>query len=284
MIELKSLKGLSIEQLYAAFQNAFADYEMQLDMNQLENMLVRRGFDSELSFGAFDNGNLVAFTFNGIGQFDGVPTAYDTGTGTTKKYRGRGLASEIFNYSTPYLKEAGIKQYLLEVLQHNTGAYKIYRNLGFKVIRELNYYNSELDKLVLKNGIQNVGYVFAHCNDLLTADLHDFCDFRPSWQNSFDSIQRSYNTFDNICAYKDRTLIGYCFFEPDTGDITQIAVHPNHRRQGLATVLLQNAIKQLRTDRIKVINTDPDCNSLYEFLNSINLKLSGKQYEMIKTL
>ena len=57
---------------------------MQLNAEQLRAMLTRRGFDPTLSFAAFDGAQIAAFTLNGIGNFNGVPTAYDTGTGTLK--------------------------------------------------------------------------------------------------------------------------------------------------------------------------------------------------------
>lgn len=37
-------------------------------------MLKRRGYNPQLSFAAFDNGEIVAFTLNGTGTFNGVPT------------------------------------------------------------------------------------------------------------------------------------------------------------------------------------------------------------------
>lgn len=57
------------------------------------------------------------------------------------------MATEVFKYSIPYLKETGIKQYLLEVLQHNTKAVSVYRNLGFEVIREFNYFMAENEEV-----------------------------------------------------------------------------------------------------------------------------------------
>jgi ribosomal protein S18 acetylase RimI-like enzyme len=50
------------------------------------------------------------------------------------------MATEIFLYSIPYLKEVGISQYLLEVLQHNTKAVSLYKKLGFEVTREFSYF------------------------------------------------------------------------------------------------------------------------------------------------
>lgn len=132
-MEIRSLADTDFDTLYEAFSQAFADYEVQINGAQLRRMLKRRGFDARLSFAAFDGDRIAAFTLNGIGNYDGLPTAYDTGTGTLEAYRGQGLATRIFEHSIPYLKEAGIGRYLLEVLQHNTKAVSVYRKLGFDV-------------------------------------------------------------------------------------------------------------------------------------------------------
>lgn len=117
-MEIRSLEHIDFDTLFEGFSNAFSDYEIHFDKNEVQFMLIRRGYVPHLSFAAFDNGKIVSFTLNGIGLFNGIPTAYDTGTGTVKSFRGRGIAGEIFKYSLPYLKEAGIRQYLLEVLQN----------------------------------------------------------------------------------------------------------------------------------------------------------------------
>lgn len=153
MITIKSLQNLSFDQLFEAFENAFADYDMQLNQNQLEAMLIRRAYRSEFSFGAFDRDKLVSFTLNGIGRYKDKPTAYDTGTGTTQAYRGQGLAKKIFIHSIPHLKEAGIQQYLLEVIQHNEKAYQLYSKMGFEILRSFNYYVGEKVRLYFKNKV-----------------------------------------------------------------------------------------------------------------------------------
>ncbi|MDD4655289.1 MAG: GNAT family N-acetyltransferase, partial [Bacteroidales bacterium] len=113
-MEIKSLEGVPFNLIYNAFSSAFEEYEVQLNKQQLIKMLKRRGFDPGLSFAFFDNCDMVAFILNGIGNFGGIATAYDTGTGTLKEYRGKGLATELFNYSIPFLRQRNIRQYLLE--------------------------------------------------------------------------------------------------------------------------------------------------------------------------
>lgn len=104
-MEIKSLENTCFGTLFEAFGQAFADYEVQLDETQLRRMLRRRGFDPRLSFAAFDGERIAAFTLNGTGNFNGLPTAYDTGTGTLEAYRGQGLAAKVFEHSIPYLRE-----------------------------------------------------------------------------------------------------------------------------------------------------------------------------------
>jgi hypothetical protein len=107
-MEIKSLAKTNFETIFKAFNQAFADYEIQINKEQLQTMLKRRGFNPNLSFAAFEDHEIVSFTLNGIGNFNGTLTAYDSGTGTIKEHRGKGLATEIFEYSIPFLREANI--------------------------------------------------------------------------------------------------------------------------------------------------------------------------------
>lgn len=93
-MEIRSLENIGFDTLFNAFERAFADYEIRFEKEEVRRMLTRRGYVPRLSFGAFDNGAIIAFTLNGIGMFNGVSTAYDTGTGTVKEYRGQGIAEK----------------------------------------------------------------------------------------------------------------------------------------------------------------------------------------------
>jgi ribosomal protein S18 acetylase RimI-like enzyme len=122
------LSSFSFNELYSAHLKAFKDYPFQWTKEALKRTSERRGFNAALSFGAFENNELLSFTWNGTGEFNGQFTAYDTGTGTVEEHRGRGLASRIFEHSIPFLKSAGIKQYILEVLEENEAAFVCIQN------------------------------------------------------------------------------------------------------------------------------------------------------------
>ncbi|MCL1969426.1 MAG: GNAT family N-acetyltransferase [Bacteroidetes bacterium] len=281
---IKSLEKTDFETIIKAFALAFADYDIQLNADELQTMWKRRGFNPKLSFAAFEGDDIVAFTLNGTGNFNGMKMAYDTGTGTLKAYRGKGLATEIFEYSIPYLKAANISHYLLEVLQHNTKAVSVYRNIGFEVTREFNYFawnnheiNNEIKNMEIPCYIENIEI------EKYPA-VSDFWDFYPSWQNSFESIQRASHDFISLGAFVDKKLAGYCVFEPNSGDITQIAVDKPFRRKGIASLLLHKIQKINKISKMKLINADISCNAMVDFLKSKNIEVLGKQFEMIKEI
>jgi len=267
-----------------AFNEAFIDYEVQITSEEFRVMLSRRGFDPSLSFGLFEDDRLVAFTLNGIGTFNGEKTAYDTGTGTIKDYRGRGYASRIFTESIPFLKQAGITQYLLEVLQHNTKAVSVYKKLGFVVSREFNYFKQPCSSVSIYSGQLSSDYCILEAGLEQSSDFARFWNFSPSWQNGFEAITRRKDDFKFLGAYEGTTLVGYCIFEPGSGDVTQIAVDKRHRRKGIASALLSEALMCNRHNFVKVINTEIDCECMTAFLDSFGIPLCGKQFEMIKKI
>jgi len=283
-MEIKSLRKTDFNTIFKAFNQAFADYEMQLNEGQLQSMLKRRGFNPDLSFAAFDNDEIVAFTLNGIGSFDEIPTAYDTGTGTLKEYRGQGLATQIFEYSIPYLKEANIKQYLLEVLQHNAKAISVYKNLGFETTREFNYFIQKSKEVSSQLKSSDILYLINQIDIEKYDFIPSFWDFHPSWQNSFESIKRANEDFVSLGIFDNKKLVGYCIFEPTSGDVTQIAVDKQYRRKGIGSLLLREILKLNKNDNIRIINTDIFCDSITNFLKVKNIEITGKQFEMIKKI
>ncbi len=285
-MEIKSLAHTSFETLSEAFGAAFATYEVQITPDELRTMLRRRGFDPALSFAAFDgNGRIMGFTLNGVGTFGGVPTAYDTGTGTLPEYRGQGLATQIFETSLPHLQAAGIEQYLLEVLQHNTAAVSVYRKLGFEVSREFNYFRAAAGDIHVRDCADGAYKIQQVEPAALREAAPEFWDFEPSWQNSFEAIERAPEDFITLGAFDGDRLVGYVIFEPAAGDITQIAVAKTHRRQGIGSMLLGEMLGQNPAPGVKCINTEVGRDeALASFLQAKNIPLADKQFEMIKRL
>ena len=107
-IIIHSLESVSFKDLYAAFSSAFKDYDFSLNADELRRMLDRRGYNPQLSFGAFFEGRLISFVFNGTGMYNNILTAYDTGTGTVPSFRGLHLTQKIFTFSLELTRSSAI--------------------------------------------------------------------------------------------------------------------------------------------------------------------------------
>ncbi len=176
-------------------------------------------------------------------------------------------------------------QYLLEVLQHNTTAVSVYRRLGFEVSREFNYFRAAADEV--RTGKQRIDtYGIRHTEPAaLRGTAPEFWDFEPSWQNGFEAVERAPEDFITLGAFDGDRLTGYVIFEPEAGDITQIAVAKTHRRQGIGSALLGEMLGLNRAPGVKCINTEIGRDgSIAAFLEARGIPLAGKQFEMIKNL
>lgn len=281
-MEIRNLEHTDFETLFHGFEKAFADYEIHFEKEEVRSMLRRRGFNPKLSFAAFENDEIIAFTLNGIGTFNGIPTAYDTGTGTVKQYRGQNIAGKIFTYSLPFLQKAGISQYLLEVLQNNQKAITVYRRMNFEVTREFDCFRQT--KELIDNQKINTSCIIKPINSHSVRQAQHDCDFNPSWQNSIESIERGISELTCIGAFLDEKMVGHCVFDAHTGDLTQLAVSNAYRRKGIASRLLQESIAGLKTDFIKILNIHSENQTMPAFLKSKNIPLASKQFEMVLPL
>ncbi|TGX81147.1 GNAT family N-acetyltransferase [Palleniella muris] len=281
-MEIRNLEHTDFDTLFHGFEKAFADYEIHFEKEEVRSMLIRRGYNPKLSFAAFVNNEIVAFTLNGTGTFNGIPTAYDTGTGTVKECRGQRIAGKIFTYSIPFLKEAGISQYLLEVMQNNQKAIGVYRRMDFEVTREFDCFRQTIDHI--DNRKVNTDCSIEQVNADAIREAQHYCDFSPSWQNSFESIERGIAELRCLGAFLDGKMVGYCVFDIHTGDLTQIAVLRECRRKRVASRLLQEVTARMKTDFIKVLNISPNNTTMSVFLESKNIPLASRQFEMILPL
>jgi len=173
---------------------------------------------------------------------------------------------------------------LLEVLQHNEKAINLYKNAGFQVTREFDYYIANKKDINFANKKNSIGIKIKKIDIPAYQIAKTFWDSEPSWQNSFDSVYRTVHNFKILGAFSNNTLVGYGITELNTGDITQFAINKNFRRKGIATYLFYHLIGYIPGDTVKIINTDKKDVLMKFFLESLNIQPAGSQFEMIKAL
>ncbi len=284
MYTYETLVNTDLQTLYQVFTKAFSDYQadLGLSMESFHSMMIRRGFDPELSVGAFKEPGheLVGFVLNGVRDWNGKLTAYDLGTGVIPTERRRGITREILGYVMDRFRQNNIEQYLLEVLQENKGAFELYKQQGFQITRSFSVFN--LDKIAFSlncpsGEIEYITDIKPEQWQLYKA----FWDFNPSWQNSIDSVRSVKDEFIFAQIWADNMIAGYGIVNRTTGDIPQIAVHKQHRRKGIGINIIAGLMERTMAGRLRIINVDDDCTEMVSFLKRTGFELTVRQYEMI---
>lgn len=281
---IKNLAKTSMTDITKTFNEAFADYIIQFTTSEeyLQNRWNAAGVDYDLSFGIFSDDNLVGFIIHGIDQWNGKETAFNIGTGVVPDHRGKRIVKKLYNHALPILKEHGIEQCLLEVIQENEKAIKAYESVGFKEERELISFTYSLDTKGVVARLDDQIQMKVD-TDILSIDwdfVQSFWDFKPSWEHSISAIMKNVNVCQFLGLYKEGKLIGYAIFTPKTGYIFQFAIAKDERGKGFAKCLFQKLMTF--SDKLVTINVDKRSEQTLNFLSAFGFKEFIKQYEMKK--
>ena len=262
---IRTLNPDDLQSLYAAFTAAFSDYVVPLSptREQFVELITRRGWIPELSVGEFDREAMVAFTINAA---EGE-RAYDTGTGVAPGHRRRGLARELMARSFEVLRAHGCRTYVLEVIDSNAKAVDLYRSMGFEESRGLQCWTYAAPSSAIPALLHGV-----------PADAESWWEVQPSWQNSLASVARA--SAPHVVAGDEN---GYAVVFPDNGDLAQLAVRPEMRRQGIGKRLLEQAVA-VAGKPLRILNVDEGNAGIARFLDRAGATRSVRQIEMIRSL
>lgn len=273
-MELRTLENASLPQITAAFNEAFSDYFIKLQFST-EGMAAKikgEGILQRYSVGAFDGDQLVGFILHGYDVVDGVKTIYNAGTGVIPAYRGKGLTTALYRYSIPLLKREGIHSHLLEVIDNNHTAKKIYNAIGFETVRRLGAFRCT--EPIHKTAPYDIRAI----DSLPVADA--FMSVKPAWQNTTASINRDKEGHALIGAFEENTLVGYAAFVPATGRIKQVAVLPPHRGKRIGTALFQHMLQHSGNGQLLLTNVDEAYQPAIHFLTALGFQKILGLYEM----
>lgn len=276
MTILKTLENITTEKLLEVFNLSFSDYVVPfcLTKEQLEDKIKSDSIKLEFSVGAFEDEQLIAFILHGYDTIDNLKIVYNAGTGVIPAKRGNKLTAKLYEYILPILQENDIDKLLLEVITTNEPAIKTYKNIGFKIIRELNCYKGSLNITNTNNDFE--------IRELEAYDwqkLHSFWDLKPSWQNSITAVEQLKKSNISIGIYDREKLLGYTIFNPKIKRIHQLSVDKNYRRKGVGRQLLAHIATNYGKE-ISIINVDNTSAETLNFFNAIGLDIYIKQYEM----
>jgi ribosomal protein S18 acetylase RimI-like enzyme len=274
-VELRTLEHTSVADITAAFNEAFSDYivRLQLTEESLTSKMKSENIILSYSAGAFEEDKLVGFLLQGFDVIKGEKTIYNAGTGVIPSFRGRSITSALYEFSLPLLQKEGIQTHLLEVIDTNVPAIKVYEKVGFKAQRKLSAFKSTTriatDTDLSITAIESI-------NSAATA----FMSMTPAWQNSLASIQRNKEGHELLGVFQDDQLVGYAAYVPATGRVKQCAVHPQFRRKGIGKALFSYMMQNSSAGELVLINIDEAYQPGMDFLKALGFQKFLSQFEM----
>jgi ribosomal protein S18 acetylase RimI-like enzyme len=254
--------ALDLGTLHGAMLSAFSDYlvPMQQTEVQFRQMLEQRGFDAGRSRVAVDAEGPLGFWYLGF-DAESPGVAYVVATGVVPRARRRGVARRIFETLLPPLVGDGIRKVRLEVIDGNDGAVALYRSLGFAQRRYLACFKGTTPTTSATSGTGAPPWTVQALDRETALDVVErYADGEPSWQNSAGTLRRTTVPLLALGAFAPGDQgppVGALLGTPGTGQIHQLAVSPEHRRQGAGSALLRGFAERIEAPLV-VLNIDTE--------------------------
>lgn len=271
-MEKRLIKKENFDSLHAAFCQAFSGYKVDINPSKEEfdlRLHSKLNIDYELSAAAFDGTDMVGFILHTSNLYEGIPTAFNGGTGVIPGFRNQKTAEELYEFLLPKIIEKSLARVILEVIDTNQTAIRLYEKIGFSYRRKFLCYKLEKptqiasDLMVIEGGLNDV-------ND-------DFADFEPSFIDSKNQLLLGKEK--TLIIKTDGKIGGYIAFQPKQGRISQIAVSRLYRREGMGSALIA-AAQKLSEKKLTVINVPEDEVGFQNFLLTSGFENQVNQFEM----
>ena len=267
---IKHLGNTDFDTLLDCFLSAFENYfvKMPTDRNYYKERWIAAKVDYKLSYGMFDEGNLVGFIIHAVDNRDGRLTAYNTGTGVIAEYRGQKIVKSLYEYAIEDLKNNGIECCTLEVITENEIALKSYLSIGFEIQKTYKCYGGSIhldkywDVTIREKAFEKVNWL-----QLPNQECY-------SWDNRKESIQNLNYKFYEV-SYEDE-VESYFIVNTEKEYLAQFDLL---QEREFAWERLFDGIKQL-SKSIRTNNVDDRLMAKVDILNKIGLGNPADQYEM----
>lgn len=275
-IELRPLRRGELDRLVDAQNEIFSDYVIPMRSSKafFVDFLQSVGGRPENVVVAVDGGRMVGYV-NPVVDGD---EAWVGGVGVVPGHRGRGLGRRLMLAAEDFSRSKGARTSILEVIQGNEGAQRLYRSLGYLETRT--YVCAE------GKPAQFVGYgeqpAKASAEDLVAIHREAYAD--TCWQRR--KVSGLLSSARGSECYSVRSGFVLVRKVDTTGYIPFLGVVPERRREGVGTSLAKFALNRLHDlGAFKVamynLNEEP---AVTRMLDEFDFAVTMKQVEMRKSL
>jgi ribosomal protein S18 acetylase RimI-like enzyme len=271
-MNIRLLKESDFDKLHEAFCLAFSDSEIALQpsKNEFKHRLDKKlNVDYSISGASYDGSDLIGFILHSYNVYEGIPTAYNGGTGVIPGFRNQKTAYEIYEFLLPRIRAKSIVRIILEVVESNEGAIRLYRKLGFVFKRSFRCYK-QTSKMDL-----------THVKEVTVGNMSQvnfsFNDFEPSFGDSEEQLK--FGDEQVLVTRKDGEIVGHLIFQPSTGRISQMAVSRIYRSERFGESLLF-AAQELSKRPLTIMNVPSGELGMHRFLKKCGFINQVNQLEM----
>ncbi len=268
-MKIQDLKNTELSEIVECLVRAFDGYFVKMPdgVDYWHGRFKGARVNYELSFGAFDEGELVAFIINGIDTHDGKLAAFNTGTGVIETHRGQQLVDKIYAHALPKLQAAGVEKCMLDVIQANARAIRVYERIGFSIKRNFLCFKGEIK---VAEGVATVERVDFEEITSRKNPVHPFY----SWDDTNEAIRSAGGVYENyVVKNAKQEVIGHFIFNPQNNYVAQLEASAGNFS------CLMNGIRQIAPS-IRVNNVDERRTEYVQQLLDSGLENHINQYEM----
>jgi len=273
---LRRLSPQQLDALIDAQNEIFADYIIPIKSSREFFAEFMRSVGGKLEdiIVALSGDEIVGYV-NPV--LDGTE-AWIGGLGVVPRMRNRGVGAKLMEAAETYAEEEGAEEVLLEVIDGNLAAERLYERLGYTP--RVTYLSAE------GNATQFAGFGQPpRRSDLENiVALHERSYAGTCWQRRKRfALEESARTCE---MYRNDEGFALLRRVAGTGFIPFLGVDPEHRREGVGTCLAKFAVNrlwELGTFKIAVYNID-DNSANRRMLDLFDFAVTLKQTEMRKRL
>lgn len=282
----RGLEKADIEEMHRAFLLAFADYQLPFRLSYeqfVQKFILKLNINFPLSVGVFDGETLVGFIFTSVGEYRGLKTGYNGGTGVIPSHRNKGLTIQMYEHLWPKFEKENITQAVLEVLTGNDKAIKSYKSCGFSIYTTYCCFKISSDSL--KKGSP------VHENFVIEKTIHadwslykTFHDTEAYFLDSIPMLKYHLNHEHLAEAKIGDQVVGYIIFQPQVARISHLAVDERFRGKGIGKALIAYSLQFTSSLPVTILNIDYQQKELINLLKHLGFKQTVDQYEMARKI
>lgn len=275
-IRIERLPPSRLDDLIVAQNDIFSDYIIHIRSSRQFFLEFLRSVGGDLAnvLVAMDGDVIVGYINPVIDGDEG----WIGGLGVIPAYRSRGIATMLMAAAEDMCGKRAVKTVLLEVIEGNMRAQRLYQQLGYKVVRK--YLSAE----GRPSKFEGYGQEPEHAGLAEVLALHERSYKDTCWQRrKTEALVQSAKDAENFKVDGGFAVIRSI----DTnGFIPFLGVVPEKRGKGIGTALAKFALTKLHDSgafKVAVYNVNEDLPTM-RLLDQFDFKVTMKQIEMVKHL